>query len=277
MKNKIVLITGANSGMGKATTTELAKKGAHVVMICRNPALADVAKKEIITASDNKNIDVLICDLSLQSSIYKLAGQIKDNYACVDVLINNAGLALSKYTETPEGIETTFATNVLSMFLLTNLLADHLKKANASRVVTVASSTHTSAKLQPGDIGHKANYSLFGTYNQSKLCNIMLTYEFARRFGSSVSVNCLNPGPVKTELARDMSGAFKFMAKLMFPSAQKASRTAIYLASSNEIDNVTGKYFSKRKPIESSKLSKDVNAAQQLWDLCNTLTKNNFQ
>ncbi|MGZ3885279.1 MAG: SDR family NAD(P)-dependent oxidoreductase, partial [Bacteroidia bacterium] len=180
------------------------------------------------------------------------------------------------FSETREGIETTFATNVLSMFLLTNLLADHLKKSPAARIVTVASSTHTGAKLQLNDIEYRKNYSLFGAYNQSKLCNIMLTYEFAKRFGSSAAVNCLNPGPVKTELARDMGGFFKFIGKLFFLSPEKASETAIYLASAPEAGKVSGKYFAKCKPLESSKLSHDAQASRELWDLCNRMAKTNF-
>lgn len=276
MKDKIVLITGANTGMGKVTALGLAKKGAHIVMVCRNKATAEAAQKEIISASGNSKVDLLICDLSLQSSIHELAAKVKSNYPRIDVLVNNAGLALSSFSETKEGIETTFATNVLSMFLLTNLLADQLKNSPAPRVVNVASSTHTNAKLQLDDIGFRNNYSLFGAYNQSKLCNIMLTYQFAKRLGSDVSVNCLNPGPVKTELARDMSPIFKLMGKLFFLTPEKASETAIYLASAPEVAKVSGKYFAKCKPLESSKLSKDEKAGKELWDLCNKMTKANF-
>jgi NAD(P)-dependent dehydrogenase (short-subunit alcohol dehydrogenase family) len=273
MKNKIVLITGANTGMGKVTATELAKKGAHVVMVCRNKSTGEAARQDIIRLSGNNKVDLHICDLSIQSSIRDLANTINASYPHLDVLVNNAGLALSNFSETKDGIETTFATNVLSMFMLTNLLADRLKKSSEGRVVNIASSTHTNAKLQLNDIEYRKNYSLFGAYNQSKLCNIMLTYEFNKRLShNGITVNCLNPGPVKTELARDMGGLFKFIGKLFFLTPEKASETAIYLASSDEVKKQSGKYFAKKKPLESSQLSKDASAGKELWSLCVKMT-----
>jgi NAD(P)-dependent dehydrogenase (short-subunit alcohol dehydrogenase family) len=273
MKDKIVLITGANTGMGKITALELAKMGAHIIMVCRNKISGEAAQKEIMGVSNNQKIDLLICDLSLQKKIHELAATINKSYPHIDVLVNNAGLALTNFTETSEGIETTFATNVLSMCLLTALLADILKKAPAARVVNVASSTHTQAKLKLEDIEYRKGYSLFGAYNQSKLCNIILTYEFAKKFANSnVTVNCLNPGPVKTELARDMSPVFKFIGKLFFLTPEKASQTAIYLASSNELSKITGRYFIKCKPAASSKTSMDPEIGKKLWTICAKMT-----
>jgi NAD(P)-dependent dehydrogenase (short-subunit alcohol dehydrogenase family) len=277
MKNKIVVITGANTGMGKVTAIALAKRGAHIVMVCRNKQKAEVARSEIQSVSGNKNVDLLIADLSLQSSIKELVGEIQKKYRQIDVLINNAGLALTDYSETAEGIETTFATNVLSMFLLTNLLKEQLSAAPVARVINVASSTHTGAKIQLDDIAYKKNYSLFGAYNQSKLCNIMLTYEQARRFASTpITVNCLNPGPVKTELARDMGAVFKLIGSLFFLSPEKASETAIYLASDKELEKTTGKYFTKSKAVPSSKLSYDTQKSAELWRICEKMTNQKF-
>ena len=273
MKDKIVIVTGANTGMGKVTALELAKKGAHLVMVCRSKQTGEASQKEIISLSGNTKVDLLIADLSIQQSVKDLAAKINAAYPRIDVLVNNAGLALSNYTETKDGIETTFATNVLSMYMLSILLLDKLKASQEGRIVNVASSTHTGAKINWEDIGYKKKYKLFDTYNQSKLCNIMLTYELAAKLtGTSVTVNTLNPGPVKTELARDMGAVFKFIGKLFFLTPEKASETAIYLASSPEVKGITAKYFAKCKAIASSNYSMDKQASAKLWQLCAKMT-----
>jgi NAD(P)-dependent dehydrogenase (short-subunit alcohol dehydrogenase family) len=242
-------------------------------MICRNRSTGEAAQNDIIKLSGNKNVDLLIADLSIQQSVKELAEKINAGYPHIDVLVNNAGLALTNYSETKDGIETTFATNVLSMYMLSVLLTDKLKKAEAGRIVNVASSTHTGAKMNWDDIGYKKNYKLFDTYNQSKLCNIILTYEFAKKLkDTKITVNCLNPGPVKTELARDMGSFFKFIGKLFFLTPEKASETAIYLASSAEVNGVTSNYFTKCKPIASSKTSMDAEVGKKLWALCAKMT-----
>jgi NAD(P)-dependent dehydrogenase (short-subunit alcohol dehydrogenase family) len=272
MKDKIVMVTGANSGMGKVTTLELAKKGATVVMVCRNKQLGEEAKAAIISQSGNKNIDLLIADLSSQKSIRQFVQDFKSKYNHLDVLVNNAGLAFSKFNKSVDGIEMTFAVNHLGYFLTTILLLDSLKAAPAARIVNVSSSTHKGAKINFDDIEYKNSYSLFGAYNQSKLCNILFTYELARQLkGTNVTVNALNPGPVKTGLARDMGAVFQWMAKMLFPSAEKASATAIYLASSPEVEKVTGKYFTNCKAVPSSALSNDEAVAKRLWDLSNKM------
>ncbi len=272
MKNKIVMVTGANSGMGKVTALELAKKGATVVLVCRNKQLGEEAKADIISQSGNINIDLLIADLSSQKSIRQFVQEFKNKYNHLDVLVNNAGLAFSKFNKSVDGIEMTFAVNHLGYFLTTILLLDSLKAAPAARVVNVSSSTHKGAKINFDDIEYKNKYSLFGAYNQSKLCNLLFTYELARQLkGTNVTMNALNPGPVKTGLARDMGAVFQWMAKMLFPSAEKASATAIYLASSPEVEKVTGKYFEKCKAVPSSALSNDEAVAKRLWDLSNKM------
>jgi retinol dehydrogenase-14 len=272
MKNKIVMVTGANSGMGKVTALELAKKGATVILVCRNKQLGEAAKAGIIAQSGNINVDLLIADLSSQKSIRQFVQDFKSKYDHLDVLVNNAGLAFSKFNKSVDGIEMTFAVNHLGYFLPTVLLLDSLKAAPAARIVNVSSSTHKGAKINFDDIEHKNKYSLFGTYNQSKLCNILFTYELARQLkDTNVTVNALNPGPVQTGLARDMGAVFQWMAKMLFPSAEKASATAIYLASSPEVEKVTGKYFEKCKAVPSSALSKDEAVAKRLWDLSNKM------
>jgi NAD(P)-dependent dehydrogenase (short-subunit alcohol dehydrogenase family) len=251
--------------------------GATIVMVCRNREAGEKARLEIMNASGNKQVDLLIGDLSLQSSIRQLAKSIQEKYPKIDVLVNNAGLAFSSYQTTAEGIESTFAVNHLGYFLLTNLLMENIKAAPQGRVVNVASSTHAQAKINFDDIGQKNKYSLFGVYNQSKLCNVLFTYEMARRVkDTNVTVNCLNPGPVKTNLSRDMSAMFKFIGSLFFLTPEKASETAIYLASSPEIGIVNGRYFSKKKAIPSSKTSMDENLQKKLWNFSEELVKQKF-
>ncbi|MBA2611855.1 MAG: SDR family oxidoreductase [Bacteroidetes bacterium] len=277
MKNKVVIITGANSGMGKVTAIELAKKQATIVMVCRNKQLGEAAKAEIVSVSGNKNIDLLIGDLSSQGSIRELAKEIKEKYPQIDVLVNNAGLAFSNYQTSVDNVEMTFAVNHIGYFLLTNLLLDNLKAAPKARIVNIASSTHTGAKMNFEDIGHKQKYTLFGVYNQSKLCNVLFTLDLAKRLkGTNVTVNCLNPGPVKTNLSRDMGAFFKFIGGLFFLTPEKASETAIYLASSPEVETVSGKYFSKKKAIDPSKLSQDETVQKKLWKLSEETVKQKF-
>ncbi|HSZ24764.1 MAG TPA: SDR family oxidoreductase [Cytophagaceae bacterium] len=273
MENKIVVVTGANSGMGKVTALELAKKGFTVVLVCRNKQLGEEAKQDIIAQSGNTRIDLLLADLSSQKSIRQMVLDFKSKYNHLDVLVNNAGLAFSKFNTSVDGIEMTFAVNHLGYFLPTVLLLDSLKAAPSARIVNVSSSTHKGAKINFEDIEHKKNYSLFGSYNQSKLCNVLFTKELARKLkGTNVSVNCLNPGPVKTGLARDMGPVFQWLAKSFFPSAEKASATAIYLASSPEVEKITGRYFEKCKVVPSSKISNDEKIAKKLWDLSTKMT-----
>ena len=273
MENKVILVTGANSGMGKVTALELAKKGATVVMVCRNKQAGEQVRKEIIAVSGNERVDLLLADLSSQQSIRELAGTIKSHYPKLDVLVNNAGLAFSDRHLSVDGIEMTFAVNHLGYFLLSNLLLDNLKASSSGRIINVASSTHTQGKLNLDDPGFKQNYSLFGAYNQSKLCNILFTYALATRLKNThVTVNCLNPGPVKTGLSRDMGAFFKLIGSLFFFSPEKAAETAIYLASSPEVEGVSGTYFSKKKPIASSKQSQDIMLQQKLWELSEGLS-----
>src|SRR6185437_5800554 len=170
MKNKIVLITGANSGMGKVTALELAKLGAHIVMVCRNKQAGEEARKEIINTSNNSKIDLLMADLSSFQAIRNLVQEFKNKYNHLDVLVNNAGLAFTERHVSVDGIEMTFAVNHLSYFLLTTLLLDSLKVAPSARVVNISSSVHKQAKLNFDDLELKNKYSLFGAYNQSKLC-----------------------------------------------------------------------------------------------------------
>jgi NAD(P)-dependent dehydrogenase (short-subunit alcohol dehydrogenase family) len=271
MQGKICMVTGANSGIGKETAIGLAKQGATVVMVCRDAAKGEAALKEIKERSGNSSIDLLLADLSSQQAIRNLVKDFKSKYSKFHVLINNAGLVLSKRTLSVDGIETQLAVNHLAPFLLTNLLLDVLKASAPARVVNTSSGIHKRATLD--DLQSEKKYSAFSAYGKSKLALTLFTYELARRLkGSGVTVNAVHPGVVKTNLGRDMDWFSRGFTKIFFTSPVKGAATSIYVASSPEVEGITGKYFANKKETPSSKLSYDESAAKQIWDLSAKLT-----
>lgn len=208
VENKICLITGANSGIGKETAKELARRGAYIVMVCRNEDKAEQARQEIIEETGQPGVDIIIADLAHQHDVRRAVEQFKSTFDALDILINNAGIIPSQRTETPEGIERCLAINHLAPFLMTNLLLDSLKKAASARVITVSSEVHRvgAASFDIDDIQLKSSYSPTKAYGVSKLCNIMFTHELAKRVAdTSITANCLHPGVVRTQLADEAS------------------------------------------------------------------------
>jgi len=271
MQGKICMITGANSGIGKETAVGLATQGATVVMVCRDATKGEAALKEIKERTGNSAIDLLLADLSSQQAIRNLVTDFKNKYSKLHILINNAGVVLSKRTLTVDRIETQFAVNHLAPFLLTNLLLDVLKASAPARVVNLSSGIHKGATLD--DLQSEKKYSAFSAYGKSKLALTLFTYELARRLkGSGLTVNAVHPGVVKTNLGRDMSWFSRGFTKVFFKSPLKGAATSIYVASSPEIEGITGKYFANKKETPSSKLSYDETAAKQIWDLSAKLT-----
>ncbi|MDD1779382.1 MAG: SDR family oxidoreductase [Candidatus Helarchaeota archaeon] len=271
MQGKICMVTGANSGIGKETAIGLAIQGATVVMVCRDAAKGEAALKEIKERSGNSSIDLLLADLSSQQAIRNLVEDFKSKYSKLHVLINNAGLVLSKRTLSVDGIETQLAVNHLAPFLLTNLLQDVLKASAPARVVNTSSGIHKRATLD--DLQSEKKYSAFSAYGKSKLALTLFTYELARRLkGSGVTVNAVHPGVVKTNLGRDMDWFSRGFTKVFFTSPVKGAATSIYVASSPDVEGITGKYFAHKKETPSSKLSYDESAAKQIWDLSAKLT-----
>ena len=241
MQGKVCMITGANSGIGKTTAKGLARLGATVVLVCRNKEKGNKALEEIKSETGNDKIDLLIADLSSQKSIRDLASNFKTKYAKLDVLINNAGVYRNKRTLTEDGIETTFAVNHLAPFLLSNLLLDELKASPSSRIIIVASGLERQGKINFDDLQCENGYSGFGAYNQSKLANVLFTYELARRLeGTGITVNCLQPGFVRTNLIRERR-LVTFLLKPLQITPEKGAETSIYLASSAEVEGVSGK------------------------------------
>src|SRR5713226_4467012 len=272
MQGKICMVTGANSGIGKATALEMARRGATVVMVCRDRARGEQARSEITTTSGNNAVDLLQADLSSQQSIRQLVEHIQHHYTHLHVLINNAGAAFpGRRRETVDGLETTFAVNYLAPFLLTNLLLDALKASAPARIVNVSSAAHKSGSIQLDDLQAEKRYRPMRTYPQAKLAVVLFTYELARRLqGTGVTANCLDPGFVATNIGqRGASLPVRLLIKLIGSfgtSPEKGAKTSIYLASSPEVEGVTGKYFVKSIPKRSAAISYDESLQRQLWE-----------
>ena len=276
MKGKRCLVTGANSGIGKYTAIGLADLGAKVVMVCRDAERGRAAREEIISATGNENIDLLIADLSLSHSIQQLAATVLSRYDRLDVLVNNAGAYAANRTLTGEGLEQTFALNHLGYFLFTNLLLDLIKSSAPARIVNVASEAHRRSRIEFDDLMGERSYKAFRAYGQSKLANIMFTYELARRLeAANVTANCMHPGVVATNFAHRDGGMVGFLIKtfgFLMRRPAKGAETAVYLASSAEVDGVTGRYFIDRKDVRSSAVSYDESAGRRLWQVSEELT-----
>jgi len=277
LAGKTVLVTGATTGIGKMTALGLARLGPTLVLVGRDPARAEAARAEIAQASGNPNVEVLLADLASQASIRKLALDFQAKHDRLHVLVNNAGAIRMERALTVDGVESTLAVNHLAYFLLVNLLLDVMKKSAPARIVNVASKVHERGKLDFDDLNRERSYKGFDVYSDSKLANVYFTYELARRLlGTGVTVNCLHPGVVASNFGQsDGNGWLRFAVKvagLFFLSPEKGAATSIYLASSPEVEGVTGKYFDKCKPAESSRRSHDLQVAQQLWSVSEKLT-----
>lgn len=276
MQAKICLLTGATSGIGKATAMGLANMGATVVMVSRNTEKGEALKKEIGQQTGNTALDFLQVDLSSQESIRQLVATFKQRYQHLHVLINNAGLFSARRQETVDGIETTLAVNYLAPFLLTNLLLDTLKASAPARIVTVASEAQGMGLLNLDDLQMSKRYRMFGAYAQSKLAEILFTYELARRLeGTGVTANALHPGFVNTNIGQDSSNPFmRILTRIIFSrgiTPEEGAKTSLYLASSPDIAGVTGKYFAKSIPVRSVPLSYDEETQKRLWNISASL------
>jgi NAD(P)-dependent dehydrogenase (short-subunit alcohol dehydrogenase family) len=278
MGEMVCLITGATSGIGKATTMGLANMGACVVMVGRDRDRGEAALAEIKEKSTNASVHLILADLSSQEEIRRLAGGFKEAHPRLDVLINDAGLFRSKRITTADGLEMTFAVNHLAYFLLTKLLLDVLKASSPSRIVNVSSGDHSNGTIDFDDLQGEKGYKGPKAYSQSKLANVLFTYELARRIeGTGITANCLHPGAgVRTNFGSGVSGIFGFMVRALRPfmiSPEKGAETSIYLASSPEVEGLSGRYFVKKGETRSSDMSYDERLARRLWEVSAQLTK----
>ncbi len=275
MEGKTCIITGANSGIGKATAIELAKMNATLVLLCRDKERGESALKEIIELTGNNNVDLILCDLSSQKEIRNFVAEFKRNYQDLHVLINNAGVMLSKKTQSVDGFEMNFAVNHLAPFLLTNLLLDMLKKSAPSRIVNVGSAAHRMGKIDFEDLQRENKKGrLMGLYGSSKLAMTLVSYELSRKLeGSNVTINVLHPGLINTNLGRDRSSTSQGFARKFFKTPEVGAETSIFLASSPEVEGITGKYYAKKKEKPSSKESYNEEYAKRLWEISLEMTK----
>ena len=281
MNGRVCLVTGSNSGIGKAAAVGLAKLGATVVIVSRNRSKGEAALAEIRNKSGNQNVELMVADLSSLQSVRDLARDFATKYRQLHVLVNNAGIFLPKRVVTIDGLETTFATNHLGHFLLTMLLLDTLKASAPSRIINVTSEAHRRNKIDFEDLQGEKKYSGYRAYGRSKLANILFTYELARRLeGTGVTANTLHPGVVRTGFGKDLGGFMAVGVRILAPfmmSSGKAAKAEVRLASAPELENVSGKFFKKGKEAKSSAESYNAEAARRLWEVSEELTGKEMQ
>jgi retinol dehydrogenase 14 len=270
MAGKVVLITGGTGGIGKATAVGLATMGARVGITGRDPARTEAAAADIRAASGNPAVDAFAADMSSQVAVRRLASAVLDAYPRLNVLINNVGGFWAHRHPTADGLEHTFALNHLAPFLLTNLLLDRLKASAPARVVNVSSGAQSMGRIEFEDLQGVRHYSGQRAYNQSKLATVMFTNELARRLdGTGVTANSLHPGVVRTNFgSEDQAGWFVVVSRLILQflkTPAQGAETPIYLASSPDMDGVTGQFFANRKPRTASKVAYDTDKGARLW------------
>ncbi len=271
MQGKTVLVTGATNGIGFYAARELARMGAQTIIVSRSSEKCAASVAQIMKETGNQQVEYIAADLSNKAGVKSAVDAFKKNHSRLDVLLNNAGAMFMSRQESADGIEMTMALNHLNYFYTTYLLLDMLKANEKARVVNVSSGAHVGAKINFDDIQYKKGYSGFGVYGQSKLMNLLFTYELARKLGGTpVTSNALHPGFVNTGFAKNNGGFIKFAMGLLSPMQRKVSdgaATSIFLASSPEIDTVSGKYYVDCKAVESDPASYDKAAAARLWQL----------
>ncbi len=281
MDGKTVVVTGANSGIGRATAAALASLGARVVITGRDEAKTEAAAGAVRTETGNDDVHAAVFDLGSLASVRTGAADLLGRFERIDVLVNNAGVVLTDRRETADGFEATFGVNHLGPFLLTDLLLDRLRESAPARIVNVASTAHRSARrgIDFDDLQSTRSYAGMRAYGMSKLANILFTTELARRLeGSGVTANCLHPGTVATGFARDgdADGFLAFGIKVIRPfilTAEQGARTSVYLASSPDVEGVSGGYYVKNRPRQPSAAARNAAAARRLWEVSEELVR----
>lgn len=275
LQGKTALVTGATSGIGKATALGLAREGATVVLLARSADRAQAAIREIQAAAPGAKLEWIACDLSSQASIRKATGEFLAKHDRLHVLVNGAGVFVKNRTETPDGLELTFATNVMSYFLVTNLLLDALKRSAPARIVNV-SSQYGGTKVDFDDLQTaKGKYSYMRSTPRTMVARVLFTQELAERLkGTGVVANTLHPGLVKdTGLLNDTGGFFRWLTNTIGKPAEVGADTAVWLATAPETANVTGKMFEKRKERATPGQGSDPAARKRLWEEMTRLAK----
>lgn len=276
LQGRICLVTGATSGIGEETALGLARLGAGVVLVGRDPGRAERSRERVASDSGNPAVDLVLADLASLAAVRRLAAEVLQRYPELHVLVNNAGVVHLKRTATAEGFEATFGVNHLAHFLLSHLLLERLAASAPARIVNVASDAHGFGRLDLDDLQSEKRYSAMRVYGASKLANILFTYELARRVeGRGITVNCLHPGAVATRLGKNNGRLGRVVTaalKPFFLSAARGAETSIYAASAPELEGTTGKYFVRCREQTSSPASYDRDLARRLWDESARLT-----
>lgn len=277
MQGKICLVTGSSTGIGKVTARELARMGATVVMICRNRARGEAAQAEIKAASGSDKVDLIVADLSSLAEVRRAAEEFKQKYTQLHVLIHNAGGINQARRITPDGFEATFAANYLAPFLLTELLLDILKASAPARIINVSSTAHLSGKIDFDDLQGEKKYSIWKAYCQAKLALILFTYELAQQLqGTGITVNVLHPGVIASNFGQGFNSFIRFGWKVASPfmsNVEQGARTTLYLATSPDVEGLSGKYFVNSKERKSSSLSYNEALRQRLWQVSEELVR----
>ena len=277
MRNKICLVTGATDGIGLVTARLLARDGARVILVGRNPDKGARRVAALRAETGNDAVEFELADLAAQGEIRALAARLAANLPRLDVLVNNVGAWFHRRVESPDGIEMTWALNHLGYFLLTGLALDLLGRAEAGRIVNVASRAHRGSQVDFGDPEGSRRYAGWRAYQQSKLANILFTYRLAERLGAGpVTANCLHPGFVASRFGHNNSGLPRLGAmvsqRFFAISEEKGARTSYHLAADEAVAGVTGHYFVKCRPAESSPASRDREAQARLWQMSEEMT-----
>jgi NAD(P)-dependent dehydrogenase (short-subunit alcohol dehydrogenase family) len=278
LHGKVCLVTGATSGIGLVTAEALARQGAITILGARNAGRGAAAVERIRQATGNPQVEMLLADLSAQADIRRLAREFQSRYPSLDVLVNNAGALFSRRALSADGIEMTWALNHLAYVLLTALLLETLRASAPARIVNVSSDAHRRARLDFDNLQGQRRYGGWQAYARSKLANVLFTYELARRLdGTGVTVNAVHPGFVATNFGRQnrrpTALLFRALQQVAALSPEQGAETVIYLATSPEVEGVTGQYFVKRRAVRSSAASYDVQAAQRLWQVSAELVR----
>jgi retinol dehydrogenase 14 len=267
LEDRTWIVTGASSGIGKATALGLARLGGNLVLACRDAGRGEAARSEIVQESKNSKVSLMIVDLASQASIVSFAEQFTQDYRRLDALVNNAGIYTAERRTTPDGLEETFAVNYLGGFLLSHLLLDLLLATAPSRIVNVSSSAHEGATIDFDDLQGEQKYRGYRAYGQSKLAQVLFTIEFARRLaGTGVTVNACHPGVIKTNLGAEANAAFR-VARMFFKSPAKGAETPVFLAASPTVSTLTGQYFADRRVKPPSKAAQDPYTAKRLYEV----------
>ena len=271
MNGKICLVTGATDGIGKVSARVLAEMGAKVIIVGRNPEKSAAVLTELKSISRNENIDLLMADLAVMKEVRDLAEQVISRYDRLDVLLNNAGGYFAKHEITSDGLEMTFALNHMSYFLLTNKLMGLLKSSVPARIVNVSSDAHYGVDIEFDNLNGEQDYKAWKAYQKSKLANVLFTYELLKKVPADITVNCLHPGFVATNFGNNNGGfvspVLKIAKRISAIDPEEGAKTSIFLCSSPEVEEVSGKYFFKCQPKTSSRESRNMDTAKRLWQI----------